>query len=125
MRGSPGLRGSHQLLRASRWEHHLPTQKLNGHDAERPCVGGGRDVGGGGALQPRVHHLRRGERQRERERRGAADAGGAAKIDERPPLLPRQPHDVSGLEVAVHIPHRVQVRDPLRHVRERLQSGAS
>ena len=50
-------------------------------------------------------------------------AGGAAKVDERPPVLPRQPHDVGELEVAVDKAGRVQVHEPLRHMLENLHTA--
>ena len=51
----------------------------------------------------------------------AASVCRAPKVDECPAVAARQPHDVAGLDVAVHVPRSVQVLQPLRHMRQNLQ----
>ena len=100
--------GAHLVLESLRGKYRLAPEELDGHDAERPGVQGGGDEDLGVAGLPGCHHLRRRVVERERERRGAAGSGRAAKVDERPPVLARQPHHVGWLEVTVHVPRRMQ-----------------
>ena len=73
----------------------------------------------------RVHHLRRRVAQAEAHVGGAAGAGDAPKVDDRPAVLARQPQEIGGFQVAVHIPCPVQMHQPLADVCEDLQNVTS
>ena len=55
-----------------------------------------------------MHDLWRRVEQSEAEGRRRPDARRAAKVDDGPAVLPRQPHHVGGLEVAVYVTRGVE-----------------
>ena len=61
------------------------------------------------AVPPRRRDLGGCIGKRETQRSGHANPHNASKVDDGPAILPRQPHDVGGLEVAVDVPRRMHV----------------
>ena len=97
-------------------------EQLHGHDAEGPGVHRGAHPHRVLASSDSTDNLGGGVRGAVPDWCVRTNSGSTAKVDERPPVLPRQPHDVGELEVAVDKAGRVQVHEPLRHVLENLHT---
>ena len=68
------------------------------------------------------HNTFSGKRRRECTARNVTGARGAAKVHEGPGVLAWETKHVSGLEVPVHPPAAVQLRQPLRNQTQCLRS---
>ena len=101
----------------------LAGEELKRHDAERPRVEGRLRDHAALVAGERLDDLRRGVPQAVADGRLLPSARDAAKVDDRPPVLPRQPHHVAGLEVPVHVPRSVHARELLSDVGEHLHGG--
>ena len=99
-----------------------PREELKRHHPQRPRV---ERWGGLDAVQfllPRAGDLGGSVGEGEVEGGDLADARDAAKVDDGPAVLPRQPHDVGRLEVAVDVPGVMHVGQALGEVRQNLHA---
>lgn len=80
---------------------------------------------GGGATLVGAHDLRGCISQGEPNLYGLTNGGYKAKVDERPAISARLPHDVGLFQIPVHVPRTVQVTQPLSDVMQHLHTHPS
>ena len=97
-------------------ENSLPVQQLDGPNPQTLCIQ--RLCSNRLRFAPHVGHksLRRRVTQAEACACVGTSARGTAKVNERPALGARQPHNVSGLDVAVHVARTMQTLQAVRKV---------
>ena len=124
----PLLRGAlctHLFPRSALAKDMLPAEELQSNDSQRPHILCLHHYHRTSMCPDCPYNFRRRIGEAESHWGNLPDAGGAAKVDERPAALRGQPHDVAGLDVAMDVSCCMQVLQPLNDVDYHLHKGHS